>query len=239
MLHFWTPLVIPAEIFIVFFILQSFSVTLLLFHKCLCPFLILRPTLFLTFMLFCMSSVLIHSLREWVISYLQGFKWCDYNCMFWEILVLRIKHLSSFLSETRDPPRLPLCSSLPTELATGRGNKKQEKPKAHKKLLSEAHCTPHSGTIKYGLFTWNAVNRFSKEHKPLVVSWKCFCVLPEICTLNLILQRMKNIPFGHIVSYTVLQTLLYIIIYFLLHYYCYITVLTDSNVYHVFKPVRK
>lgn len=163
MLHFWTPLVIPAEIFIVFFILQSFSVTLLLFHKCLCPFLILRPTLFLTFMLFCMSSVLIHSLREWVISYLQGFKWCDYNCMFWEILVLRIKHLSSFLSETRDPPRLPLCSSLPTELATGRGNKKQEKPKAHKKLLSEAHCTPHSGTIKYGLFTWNAVNRFRAQ----------------------------------------------------------------------------
>lgn len=147
-------------------------------------------------------------------SYFQAFEWCDHSYMFGKtLLALCIKHLSSLLSETQDPPRLPISSSLPTDLATGKGTKKQEKLKTHRKLLTETHCTPHSGTVKYELFTWNAINRFSKEHKSLIVSWKCLHVLPEIYMLNLIIQRRKNILCGHVISYRVLQTLGYISCY--------------------------
>lgn len=169
-------------------------------------------------------------------SYFQGFKWCDHNYMFGEpLLVLCIKHLSSLLSETRDRARLPMCGSLPTELTTGKGNKKQEKLRTHRKVLAETHCTSHSGTVKYELFTWNAIIMFSKEHRTLIVPWKCLHVLPEICTLNLILQKRKNIPFGHMISYTVLHTLGYIFCYTIIDYY--IAVLTGRSAYPIFKQV--
>lgn len=128
-----------------------------------------------------------------------------------------------------------MCSSLPTELTTGKGNKKQGKMKTHGKLLTETHCTPHSGTVKYELFTWNAINRFSKEHKTLIVSQKRLHMLPEMRTLDLILQRRKNVSFGHMINYTVLQTLGYISCYTIIDYYT--AVLTGSGVYPIFKPV--
>ena len=165
-------------------------------------------------------------------SYFQGFKWCDHNCTFGEtLLVLYIKHLSFLLSEAGDPPRLPACCSFPT----GKGNKRQENLKTHRKLLTETHCTIHSGTVNYEFFTWSAINKFSKEHKSLIFSQKCLHVLSEICILNLILQRRKNIPFGHMISYTVLQTLGYIFLYTIIDY-C-ISVLNGSSVYAIFKPV--
>lgn len=63
-----------------------------------------------------------------------------------------------------------MWSSLPT----GKDNKTQEKLKICTKFLTETHCIPHSGTVKRELFTWNTIVKFSKEHKTLIVSQKCF-----------------------------------------------------------------
>lgn len=115
------------------------------------------------------------------------------------------------------------------------GQQETGKTESHRKPLFENHCTPHSGTVKYERFTWSAIDRFSKEHKTLIVSWKRLCVSPEICTPNLIFQRRKDVPFGHMISYTVLQTLGYISRYTVIDYY--IAVLTGSSVFPFFKPV--
>lgn len=104
-------------------------------------------------------------------SYFQGFKCYDHNYTFGKtLLVLYVKHLSSFLRETCNPASLPTCTSLPT----GKDNKTQEKLKTHRKFLAGTHCIPHSGTVKHELFTWNTIIKFSKEHKTLIVSQKCF-----------------------------------------------------------------
>lgn len=87
-------------------------------------------------------------------------------------------------------------------------------------------------------WTWQSMNFL---HEMLIIgsvkntkSWlspkKCLHVLPEMCTLNLIPQREKNILFGHIINYTVLQKLIYISCHTI---FCYITVPS------IFKPLRK
>lgn len=95
------------------------------------------------------------------------------------LLVLWMKHLSVLLPETCDPPRLPMCRSLPTKLTPGKSNKKREKLKTCRNLLTGIHCTPHSGLVKSELSTWNAINKFSKELKASIFSWKCLHVLPD------------------------------------------------------------
>lgn len=53
-------------------------------------------------------------------------------------------------------------------------NRKKRKPIESSLLKLIVH---QSDTAKYQLFTWNANNRFSKEHKTLIVSQKCMCCL--------------------------------------------------------------
>lgn len=56
-------------------------------------------------------------------------------------------------------------------------------------------------------------------------------MLPEMCALNLILQRVKSILFGHVINYTVLKKLIYIS--------CHTTIYNYIIVPSILKPLRK
>lgn len=164
-----------------------------MFSWWLWPFLCLHQTSLLSFILLSISSP---SLREWVLLFLR-------ISMMWSWLHIWGKSPAfiaqePFLLSPRStrPTQAPsqCAASLPTELTAGKGNQKQEKLKTQRKFLAETHCTPHTGTVKHELFTWNAINRFSQEHKTLIVSWRCLHAVPEMFTLNLILQRRGKYP---------------------------------------------
>lgn len=93
----------------------------------------------------------------------------------WGTLLVCIKHLSFLLSETHNQScwcAIPfLLNSL---LWRTIWNRKKWKPIESSLLKLIIH---QSGTAKYQLFTWNGNNRFSKEHKTLIVSHKHMCFL--------------------------------------------------------------
>lgn len=195
---------------------------------CLYPFLSLHQTSLLTFILVCTSSLLIHSLGECVFLFL-GFN-----------VVITITHLgkhscfymsstSSFLKETCNAARLPMCTSLPT----GKNNKTQEKLKTCRKFLTETHCIPHSGTVKHELFTWNTIIKFSKEHKTFIVSQECFSCVAWNMYVELHFRGGKRSHFGHMISYMVLKILGYISCYIVVDYF--FAFLMGSPVYSNFK----
>lgn len=107
--------------------------------------------------------------------YFQGFNW---HLLVWENSA-GFMNEAPFCPSPSDPPRLPMCRSLPTKLTPGKSNKKREKLKTCRNLLTGIHCTPHSGLVKSELLTWNAINKFSKELKASIFSWKCLHVLPD------------------------------------------------------------
>lgn len=123
------------------------------------------------FILVCMSSVLIHSLGECVFLFPRVWMlWSQLHI--WGKSPGFIYWAPSLLSRRNTWPCQAPSVQFSSYWEGQQNSEKNEKPIESSSLELIAHQAQ-----AHELFTWNTIIKFSKEHKTLIVSQKCFsCV---------------------------------------------------------------